>query len=102
MASEPSGSSRQCPDCAVPLERIKLLDRNYRSVEDGLIYTTYSAKRRFLDGNYTEAYAIQAFICPQCARLMLYGETSQTQLPIPSEKAEPETSALPRPSSPDG
>jgi len=97
-----SGPSRQCPDCAVPLERIKLLDRNYRSVEDGLVYTTYSAKRRFWDGNYPEAYQIQAFICPQCARLLFYGETAQTRLPIPTENAEPDTSALPRPGSADG
>jgi hypothetical protein len=97
-----SGPSRQCPDCAVPLERIKLLDRNYRSIEDGLFFTTPSAKRRFLDGNYTEAQEIQGFICPQCGRLLLYGETPQTRLPIPSESAEPETSALPRPSSADG
>ena len=97
-----SGPSRQCPDCAVPLERIKLLDRNYRSVEDGLLFTTYSAKRRLWDGNYTEAYEIQAFICPQCGRLLLYGETSQTRLPIPSESAEPDTSALPRPGSAEG
>jgi hypothetical protein len=97
-----SGPSRQCPDCAVPLEHIKLLDRNYRSIEDGLFYTTHSAKRRLWDGNYTEAHQIQGFICPQCGRLLLYGETSQTRLPIPSEEAEPDASALPRPGSADG
>lgn len=97
-----SGPSRQCPDCAVPLEPIKLLDRNYRSVEDGLVYTTLSAKRRLWDGNYSEAYGIQAFICPQCGRMQLYGETAQARLPIPSENVEPETSALPRPGTADG
>lgn len=96
-----SGPSRQCPDCAVPLEQIKLLDNAYRSVQDGLFYTTCTAKRRLWDGNYSEMYPIQAFICPQCGRLMFYGETSQTRLPIPSANAEPETSALPRPSSAD-
>ncbi len=97
-----NGTSRQCPDCALSLEPIKLLDNAYRSVVDGLFYTTLSAKRRFWDGNYSEAFAIQAFICPQCARLMLYGAPSQTELPIPGEHAEPDTSALPQPGGAEG
>ena len=95
----PSGPSRPCPDCALPLEPVKLLDHAYKTMADGHYYTKPDAKRRFWDGNYTEAYAIQAFICPQCGRMQFYGETSQAGLPIPSEDAEPDTSTLPRPGS---
>jgi len=95
-------ANRSCPDCAVPLDPIKLLDMNYKSQVPALHYTSMETKPSLWDGAHRPVYQLTALMCPECGRVLLYGATAKNRLPLPAEADEPGAESLPRPSSGEG
>lgn len=65
---------RRCPDCDCPLEPIAMLDQFYFMSYGELRYSfTAGARRAFPRTSGTA----KGWICPECQRILLYGEPKQ-------------------------
>ena len=71
---------RQCPDCQVGMERIKLLSRS-DSEEHMLTYSPVDAKKSFWSGKYKGAGAVIGWMCPSCCLIRLYGSRPENKKP---------------------
>jgi hypothetical protein len=70
----PLSSRGSCPDCGGTLHKIKLIDRShYGAHQAGLLYALPEAKRSFWTATFPVEGAVTAFLCEQCARILLYG-----------------------------
>jgi hypothetical protein len=70
-----------CPDCAVAMQPIKLLDATGGPGWDNegrqhieLAYAAPDAARSSFMGNIQRLGVVKGLICPQCRRIALYGE----------------------------
>jgi len=75
---------RQCPDCKTHLEPIKILDatagpNGFGQYKGGalhiqLSYAAPDAQPSWFTRTIQREGIVQGYICPQCARILLYGE----------------------------
>lgn len=75
---------RLCPDCKTPLEAIKILDatagpNGFGQYKGGaqhiqLSYAAPEAQPSWITRTIQREGIVQGYICPQCARILLYGE----------------------------
>jgi len=70
-----------CPDCKRPMQPIKLIDategpglRDEGSRHVELSYTVPQAKPSFFMGKIERLGVVKGLICPDCGRILLYGE----------------------------
>lgn len=61
-----------CVECDGRMAPIRILDRNYRTVES-LNYTLPGAKQSFWTGRFPEAGVVEAMMCADCGRITLFG-----------------------------
>jgi hypothetical protein len=71
-----TGKEPKCPDCASVMHRIRLIDKAHGGRHTDLEYSLPEARRRFWLGTYPIEGKVAAFMCDQCARILLYGEPS--------------------------
>jgi len=70
---------RQCSDCQIQLEPIRVLDATHPGVSgDGskhtdLRYAPIDARAAWYSGTVREASPITGMICPSCRRISLFG-----------------------------
>lgn len=76
-----SDNDRKCPDCEVGLQRIKLLDATeLRPVvrtphsHGEVHYAAADAEPSFWEHTIPSKGKVNAFVCTECARILLYGE----------------------------
>ena len=73
-----SASERKCPDCQGGLHEVKLLDKGpYGSLGAGIEYALPDAKRGFWSGRLAVAGSVQAYICENCGRILLYSRQEE-------------------------
>ncbi len=71
---------RDCPDCQQELRPIRIVDATERgslgkgSVHVDLSYATHYAEASFFSGTIPTEGVVRGLICPQCGRIVLYGE----------------------------
>ena len=72
-----------CPDCGAPMQAIKLFGRRPESLagtamdSDVAFYTAANAGRGSWSGKFEIDGQVQAYICPSCRRIFLYGAPLQ-------------------------
>jgi RNase P subunit RPR2 len=64
-----------CPDCEAALQPIKLIDHTRSVIDTELSYTAGDARQGWF-GGFPVAGTVQAKMCSQCGRILLYGEAS--------------------------
>jgi hypothetical protein len=74
-----STASKTCPDCRSPLQAVKMLDSTatWRGNEPAgffeLRYTTPESTEGLFSG-MPNCGLVKGWICPQCNRILLYGQ----------------------------
>lgn len=71
--SQYAAPQQSCPDCAVELGPIRIVDKTHGSDAD-MEYSLYGTEKTFWTGFYPRAGKVMAYMCPQCRRILLYGE----------------------------
>jgi hypothetical protein len=76
-----SPANAACPDCSVALQPIKLIDATGGPGRDNqglqhveLSYAAPDASRGLFLGKIPRLGVVTGLICPQCGRILLYGE----------------------------
>jgi len=75
-------AQRNCPECKAELQPIKLLDATHRiSGDEGLAHVPFSyavpeAKRSLFMRAYPAEGSIDAMMCPECGRTLLYARAN--------------------------
>jgi hypothetical protein len=64
----------ECPDCAIPMHRIRLIDKAHFDRHRELEYALYEGGRSLWSGRFPVEGVVRAYICDQCARILLFGE----------------------------
>lgn len=73
-------NTRSCPDCNTGMQPIKLIDATARSVGRGaldhveLAYAAPDAQASFFLRKVPALGTVKGSICPECGRIVLYGE----------------------------
>lgn len=62
-----------CPDCEVPLEAILLVDKGQNGHET-VEYADIESRRSGWTWKYPTIGDVRAWMCPECGRILLYGE----------------------------
>jgi len=81
--------TRECPDCKAQLRDVKLIDATAHDLllegcqHVDLAYAAPEANRSFFFGKIPALGRVRAQLCPECGRMLLYGESS-------SPKQDPE------------
>jgi len=76
-------STRPCPDCQCSLRPIRILDATHmgvgKALQKGSMHVTLSyaspdAKPSWFTGTVPREGVVRGWICPECGRILLYGE----------------------------
>lgn len=71
-----------CPDCQGSMQPIKLIDATHPGWDSkgvqhvGLSYAAPDATKSHFVGRIESLGVVKGFICPDCGRIVLYGEPS--------------------------
>jgi hypothetical protein len=73
-----SHSKKTCPDCECALEQVKLLAAGGSSWATGSFDLRYTAPQssQGAQGGTPDPKAVQGWICPECNRILLYGQAA--------------------------
>lgn len=93
-------ASHCCPDCRCALSPIRLVnDMATQGHGSGLVYVHSEAKRNLWSGKFPVQGTVEAFMCSDCGRVLLYATRHQDSFPVSAAVPQPESETLPRPAS---
>ena len=70
---------RNCPDCNAKTRVIRLIDHGHRNHRQPLSYVAKTADRSVFTGRYPLSGEIQARMCPECGRVVLYAKPKRSK-----------------------
>ena len=72
-----TNKERKCPDCAGAMGPIRLIDKAQGGTHAELEYGLSETSRSFWMARFAIEGQIRAYMCQQCARILLYGEPNR-------------------------
>ncbi len=72
-----TNQERKCPDCASAMYPIRLIDNAQGGTHTELEYGLSESQRSFWLARFPIEGKVRAYMCEQCARILLYGEANK-------------------------